>query len=489
MAGGVYDDSYRRLIAVLRTAGAVFEGEVDAENGNQEPRMKIARKLKDKDICLSMLDKISIRNGKLVNVSDEAINNTKDSALENSLKMVEPIEVEKEAPVEEKSVLKEVTEIEKENLEQNEALKAEKKRKKKGSTNLKNKFLFFMKKIEEDEEETKEIEVVEEIVDIAQFKKEEEIQEIETQQIDPEDLGAVLLSAEEPTMTRQLNALSNIVKRALLFGGDQELLVLSETLEADKPAFIQRWYPDSNGVFDSKDLKSETRSGVQFFNCLVQLLKDSYTYGVVTDLDPPFPLSPSYENSYERLTAVLVELGSGYIKPINTKKKVILPKTPKEELIRFSQWEVALRQTKPDVSDYPSDLVGTWQVKDEIGGKIIGTSTVVFKSEGEISVNPPLRGLRWRLDPGPTHLDTCTFQVLNEDGAVIQYKGFIDRGARLESRFSKRSIKIRGAVTFQMRDGDTALLGEEYKRDMLPIQTMTGTTRFVMSKVFDLNDD
>jgi hypothetical protein len=86
-------------------------------------------------------------------------------------------------------------------------------------------------------------------------------------------------------------------------------------------------------------------------------------------------------------------------------------------------------------------------------------------------------------------LDTCTFQVLSEDGAILQYKGFMDRGARLESRFSKRSIKIRGAVTFQMRDGEAALMGQDYNRDMLPIDTRTGTTRFVMSKVFDLSDN
>ena len=35
MAGGVYDDSYRRLIAVLRTAGAVFEGEAIEMNNHE----------------------------------------------------------------------------------------------------------------------------------------------------------------------------------------------------------------------------------------------------------------------------------------------------------------------------------------------------------------------------------------------------------------------------------------------------------------------
>ena len=99
-------------------------------------------------------------------------------------------------------------------------------------------------------------------------------------------------------------------------------------------------------------------------------------------------------------------------------------------------------------------------------------------------VAPPVKGLRWRLDPGPTHLDTCTFQVLGEDGTILQYRGFIDRGARLESRFSKRALKIRGSVMFQMRDGDISL-GEDYWKDMLPINYKTGTTKFVMRKILD----
>ncbi len=80
--------------------------------------------------------------------------------------------------------------------------------------------------------------------------------------ITPDYLGGVLLSAEEPTMTRQLNVLSNIRRRALIFGGDQELLLLAETLDADKPAFIQRWY--KNNPTEDSDVRNETRPGVQY---------------------------------------------------------------------------------------------------------------------------------------------------------------------------------------------------------------------------------
>ena len=110
-----------------------------------------------------------------------------------------------------------------------------------------------------------------------------------------EDSPQVILSAEEPTMTRQLNALSNIVQRALLFGGDQELLVLSETLNTNRAIFVERWYPGTEGP--QENMKKETRPGVQYLNALISLLRRAYDEGVVTDLEPDLPLIQSYSNS------------------------------------------------------------------------------------------------------------------------------------------------------------------------------------------------
>jgi hypothetical protein len=472
MDQGVYEDAYRRIISVLKSVGVTFEGVEDTKI----PRMRIAPKLRDQDICLSILDKINLQNDGGVDLIIPKM------ILEEKVEVEEVVEQVEEVVVEEVKE-EEVTVIEEEVIEEEVNADAKDKR-----NNLADKFLSWMTK--KDKQETKRVSPSVELkieADVDESQEEESIEETEKIEeiIKPEDLGGVLLSKEEPTITRQLNVLSNIVKRTLLFGGDQEILVLSKTLEADRSAFIQQWYPDT--AVSDDDLENEIRPGVQFFDCLVQLLTDCYNNGVVTSLDPSLPLISSYANSYERLTALLAELGSGYVKPTNDNKILSKkPKNPTEEFIRFSQWEVALRQTQPDVSDLPSDLVGSWQVKDEVGGKVIGTSTVIFKPEGKVVVSPPLKGLQWRLDPGPTHLDTCTFQVLSEDGAILQYRGFLDRGARLESRFSKRSIKIRGAVAFQMRDSEAALVGNDYKRDLLPIEIQSGTTRFVMSKVFDV---
>jgi hypothetical protein len=420
---GVYDESYRRVVAVLKSVGTVFE----KEPGNEHLR-RIAKKLIDQDICLSMLDKMNMKN-ELMNVD------------------IAPAKVENDP----------ATTDEDTNDENDEDIESSDGEEKENKNDPKFRPLkLLLRRGENSDEEDEEFE------------------------LDPNDLGGVLLSAEEPSMTRQLNVLSNIAVRALLFGGDQELLVLSETLEADKPAFVQRWYPGLNGEVELMSSEEETRPGVQYLNCVVSLLKTCYKNGIVTTLDPPLPLIQSYSNAYERLMASLVELGSGYIKPVSDVMAMPAPRTATEELGRFAVWESNFRSK--NATSYPEDLEGSWEVKDEIGGETIGISTVVFRPQGQVDVAPPMQGLRWRLDPGPTHLDTCTFQVLGDDGTILQYRGFIDRGARLEARFSKRRMRIRGSVMFQMRDGDSVSLGDDYWKDMLPINYKTGTTKFVMTK-------
>ena len=390
LSDGVYDESYRRILGVLGTAGILWNTPSDGANGGEIGPRRMAEEMKDQDICLSMMDKISMKK-----------ETQKRKSAENSPKEI------------------------------------------KGDG--------------EDAEET---------------------------ELTNKYLGGVLLSAKEPTITRQLNKLANIVQRALLFGGDQELLVLAETLDADCAAFTERWYPTDGGD-ETPDPNPpvndvESRPGLQYLRALIQLLRNCYNNGVVTNLEPPVPLLNSYANAYERLVATAVELGSGYLKPSMLSKTMPIPRTAREELGRFAVWESNFRQssTTKDVSAYPEDLEGSWEVRDEIAGETIGTSKVQLLPDGNVLVASPLQGLRWRLDPGPTHLDTCTFQVLSDDGTILQYRGFIDRGARLEARFSKRSIAIRGSVQFQMRDGNV-----DYYQDMLPINYREGTTKFVMTKI------
>jgi len=457
---------------------------------------RVAKKLIDQDICLSMMDKISLVNErkdkenenerkKRVNPVaipyDAAAQLAYDADPSNQSLSFEDFKVKYEADTVAMVSLKwkQMNEVETPGVEDT---KEEPKEEPKVSRLRKLKFWSKEKKSAKVEEAKEETEASNDDTPTAT----ESIEDTESASIviNPDDLGGVLLSAEEPTMTRQLNVLSNIILRTLMFGGDQELLVLSETLDADKPAFIQRWY--KNDPAADTDIHTETRPGVQYLNSIIQILRDCYTKGVLNDVTPTLPLTKGYANAYGRLTASLIELGSGYVRPASsssamslstasTAKKGAPPNSVREELGRFAVWEQAVR--KMSANPYPDDLVGVWSVQDVVGTQTIGTTYVVFEPQGELSVKPPMQGLRWRLDPGPTHLDTCTFQVLSDDGAILQYKGFLDRGSRLEARVSKRSVTMRGGVSFLMRDA------EGYWDDMVPMNFNSGTTKFIAVSV------
>lgn len=408
----VYGKSYRRVISVLKSVGVVLEEIPDTK------RFQIAKKLQDQNICLSMMDTLTMKpeNDHSKSTNDRVNESKEDTKIENSSEVS--------------------TESHSESL----------------NSQPRNRLQFWKR-------EKKEV-------------KENEENSSPKDDIDSAKDAEVILCSEEPSMTRQLNAFSNIVRRVLLFGDDQEILVLSETLAGNDQSFVNRWYPDTGPL--PEKMIDEVRPGVQYLNALICLLREAYTEGTVVDLNPLTALSQSYSNSYERLVASLVEDGSGYIRPEENMNVMAIPKprTATEELGRFALWESAFR-SKDEETTYPDDLEGVWEVKDEVGGETIGVSCVTFMPNGEVNIAPPLQGLRWRLDPGPTHLDTCTFQALSEDGTVLQYRGFIDRGARLEARFSGRPIKIRGSVMFQMRYlGGNA----DYWKEMLPLNYMPGAT-------------
>eukprot|EP00956_Cyclotella_meneghiniana_P021346 scaffold38787_cov73-Cyclotella_meneghiniana.AAC.2 len=495
--GGVYAEAYRRILSVIQSVGAVLE---TLPGSNKK---KIASKLTDIDFCLSMLDKIALKNEKAVEqLKDDTAK--KSTAVEydaaarlayeaDSASMLSmPFEEFKEIYVRETVSMVSTKKLERDQVNvarvaANKATSNEDEPKGAHEKGRKRRLLSSFRKKD----------------DVVNSKpsdaRERADADTSTSQIQPDDLGGVLLSAEEPTMTRQLNILSNIVQRTLIFGGDQELLVLSETLVADRPAFIKRWYNDDTAYLD---IEVETRPGVLYLNALIQLLRDCYSKGVVNDVNPKLPLTSGYKNAYGRLIASLVELGSGYVRPTPTSLPISLalsapaatakyltatnpPKSPREELGRFAAWEKAVRKDR--ISPYPDDLVGSWDVQDIVGGSIIGTTRVTFQPAGEVVVKPPMQGLRWRLDPGPTHLDTCTFQVLSDDGAILQYKGFVDRGSRLEARISKRSVSMRGGVSFLMRDAElgAGAMNEEYWDDMLPMNFNGGMTKFTMSRIVE----
>ena len=204
-------------------------------------------------------------------------------------------------------------------------------------------------------------------------------------------------------------------------------------------------------------------------------------------------LSNSYTNSYDRLIKLLLENGSGYLQIDDESvdfSEMVKPTTPTEELGRFTFWETKLRNRseKAQMNVYPKELVGEWLVEDEVAGESIGVTKVIFEEGGGVKIEDRegggINGLRWRLDAGPAHMDTATFQVKGADGLVLMYKGFLDRGARLESRISGRGISIKGTVTWQLMSGANGRsYPSDYTEDIRPLVAQeTKETRFVMKR-------
>jgi len=384
MEGGVYVEPYARVLSVIQSVGAVLEYAGDTS------RRRIAKKLIDQDICLSMLDKIALaneRNAAATSASSSAeaekkaspvaipydaaarlaweadvINSStsfEDYKAKYQAEIVAMVTAKKRRRDEEDAQLKQSSEALKEEEPKGAYEKGRRQR-----------LASFLRRSIRGGVRQGEVEAVTIEVEATESSHAEDTESVPSEPsivIKPDDLGGVLLSAEEPTMTRQLNVLSNIVQRSLIFGGDQELLVLAETLDADKPAFIQRWYKDDSS--DNSDILSETRPGVQYLNSLIQLLRDCYTKGVLKEITPTLPLPTGYQNAYGRLTASLIELGSGYVRPSSSSSLALAmtpstatakyltstapPKTAREELGRFAQWESAVRKNREN--PYPDE--------------------------------------------------------------------------------------------------------------------------------------
>ena len=380
MEGGTYVGAYNRILSVIQSVGVVLE------QSEQEGRRRIAKTLIDQDICLSMLDKIALVNEKKQRKAmgggvkegssvaipyDAAAVLAYESDPANQSVSFEEFKVQYVADtvamVTEKKRLRDEAETpvkdEVKEVEQEEKPKGAYERGRKRRL-VREKLAFWSRDSRKAEQDAKDL-TVEASAGTETEQSSEDVTETPIV-IKPDDLGGVLLSAEEPTMTRQLNVLSNIVQRTLIFGGDQELLVLMETLDADKPAFIQRWYKDN--AFENTDIQSETRPGVQYLNSLIQLMRDCYTKGVLQEVNPTVPLTKGYLNAYGRLTASLIELGSGYVRPSASSSLSLAmtttaatakylssnkPKTAREELGRFANWESAVRKNREN--PYPDE--------------------------------------------------------------------------------------------------------------------------------------
>ena len=283
---------------------------------------------------------------------------------------------------------------------------------------------------------------------------------------------------EYPSKTRVINSIANTVARAILYGGTDERSKLAQIIDTMIPDFCNKWC--------SGDMKSQES---QFLRALVLFLRQgleaaevaitplSETQGEIleefkwvaaetVDTGPELRLFDVYYNAFQRVVSLCLDEIAlrGSQAPQNT-----------QVLQDFVAWEASLRTNLTEAvwEQNPTDLAGVWELLDVAGQgslepmmKLDSMSMfgmrkgvlVNFQDSGALDLDvDTAEGQRWRVKPGPAHLDTCEFTIVSKsEDLVLTYTGYLDRGQRIESRFSKMPIRMTGRVN-TMRLGEPAI--------------------------------
>jgi len=310
-------------------------------------------------------------------------------------------------------------------------------------------------------------------------------------QKDSKDSKDNQIRARSLTITKELNYISNTVSRAMLYGGSEQ----KEMLAADIEMNIFNVLGNFNVPLYENQLfvaSSDTNSNLKecqeatYMRALAFLLRFGLVaaqeqisgaitntglfgeskiegrIGAITIEVPPLRLYDAYTNAFQRVIEVcLSEISNRNV-----------PQNEEDLLLNFVQWEQILRQnlTADIWAPNPTELAGDWELIDIAGGGSLKNLmvndadmyfgmrkgiTVQLKKDGIVYVDsvtatatPTGSASRWFFKPGPAHLDTCEFNIgfKSNPDLVLRYTGFIDRGQRIESRFSNNPIRMTGRV-------------------------------------------
>jgi len=305
--------------------------------------------------------------------------------------------------------------------------------------------------------------------------------------------------------TKDLNALSNFVSRCILYGGSAEKNLIAATIDAYCKPYAKEWLKgDMNAqeIVYMKALSLLLREGISKAEAAVTYRGDdlvrskmgvSSISGTIDQIEnlnaPPLRLYDNYLTAFHRVVEVCLE-------EISTRVNTAYLDIPQNEdfLLNFVMWEQSLRRnlTADLWAQNPLELIGDWQFVDIKGSGsldaiiISGSAssqavkeglklksndlTVELRGDGKVmvktkNVRTNVIGQEWFFKPGPAHLDTCEFCVTSENDPdlLLRYVGFIDRGQRIEGRFSRMPIRMTGRVL-------TTVKGE-----------VVGSSRFIMA--------
>lgn len=275
------------------------------------------------------------------------------------------------------------------------------------------------------------------------------------------------------SFTSELNSRCNIVARCLLYGNRDDREALADDLKSFADHYPDEWAHDpsakdpevrsflliladlcssveettegerelraasavSRGVKEpGAGALSKGRVAVSGIRADVLAFEDDVRVTLLHSLS-------SYRKALDRVFSVMLEeLGRRRVAPVN-------------DVLGAFKMEQDVRQsiTEPNWNRHPEQLVGDWAMYDSALSKGVN---VVLKADGTVDV-PFLsycEGMSWAFTPGPAHLDTLTFYVL-DSVETFEYIGFVDRGQRTETTFSGRPIKVAGSIVARAKDG------------------------------------
>lgn len=271
--------------------------------------------------------------------------------------------------------------------------------------------------------------------------------------------------------TRELNALSNRLLRAASYGFKADVSearrALSDyatecaTLSPEARAYIEALTSLSaseaetaiveaalSTFFDQKPTPLTDRLGDAFSVALQRFLGELMRRGAIAGRKPAEPTTIVVADDP---TPPFTKAGRS--KPLG---------------FNFVEWEMRLRRDlaigreEPGTALRPRDFVGKWKLVfvDDSNPQPLAVKTidfladddaldVVFQADGQVNAPPnPFTtksqpSAKWIVRPGPAHLDTCEFELVLPD-TTVAFCGYVDRGQRIESRFSRRPIKVSG---------------------------------------------
>ena len=318
-----------------------------------------------------------------------------------------------------------------------------------------------------------------------------------------------LLTRSDNTATSVLNRYSNCVSRAMIYGSGRERTALANVIDIEIPDFTKNYV---KGNYDSQEVRylkalvtflrngvaaAETATRYRGFQGSSDVIGLSSLDGYMDEMckaaeidmcdleeeEDDLRLFDIYQTAFQRVVVdvCLAEMLPGMRRGrVDAEGVRLAGEFEDADLLQnFVDWEASLRTNLTDSlwNPNPPELAGDWELTDVAGEgsleSIFGLPSeellqedstrlgpkVVLQSDGKVDVQIKAgKGDRWYFRPGPAHLDTCEFFISSKetDQIKLRYTGFIDRGQRIEARFSRRPIRMTGRVEILKESGDVS---------------------------------